>query len=164
MCQLKGMKDVLAEEGGAEKCSTKFQMKICLKSGICQVLQRSRQLMWCHSGVGWWLPAMPSLKSESGADSIVPTNMGDALESLLEDEDYQYIHEVTKGKGRSWRRRNGTARENPHQQFAAEPNFLLIFFSRHVGLTTCLGPVHLCFNPLSCCLRCVTTLFVLYFK
>ena len=38
------------------------------------------------------------------------------------------------------------------------------FFSRHVGLTTCLGPVHLCFNPLSCCLRCVTTLFVLYFK
>ena len=63
-------KDVLAEEGGAEKCSTKFQMKICLKSGICQVLQRSRQLMWCHSGVGWWLPAMPSLKSESGADSL----------------------------------------------------------------------------------------------
>ena len=45
-------------------------MKICLKSGICQVLQRSRQLMWCHSGVGWWLPAMPSLKSESGADSL----------------------------------------------------------------------------------------------
>ena len=34
------------------------------------------------------------------------------------------------------------------------------FFSRHVGLTTCLGSVLLCFNPLSCCLRFVTTLFV----
>ena len=31
----------------------------------------------------------------------------------------------------------------------------------HVGATTCLGPVHfMCFNPLSCCLRYVTTVFV----
>ena len=44
---------------------------------------------------------MPSLKSESDADSILPTNMGDALAGLLENEDYQYKQEVTKGKGRS---------------------------------------------------------------
>ena len=46
---------------------------------------------------------MPSLKSESGADSILPTNMGDALAGLLENEDCQYKQEVTKGKGRSRR-------------------------------------------------------------
>ena len=72
------------------------QMKICLKSGICQVLQRSRQLMWCHSGLGWWLSAMPSLKSESGADPILPTNRGDALASLLEYEDCQYKQEFQR--------------------------------------------------------------------
>ena len=32
---------------------------------------------------------MPSLKSESAVDPILPTNMGDALASLLEDEDCQ---------------------------------------------------------------------------
>ena len=41
-------------------------------------------------------------------------------------------------------RRNGTARDNPHLQFAAGPNFFPTF-SCHVGLTTCLGPVHLVF-------------------
>ena len=50
-------------------------------------------------------------------------------------------------------------------------SFLLLFmfsylFFRplcHVGAITCLGPVHLmCFNPLSCCLRYVTNLFVLF--
>ena len=71
-------------------------MKICLKSGICQVLQRSRQLMWCHSGLGWWLSAMPSLKSESGADPILPTNRGDALAILLEYEDCQYKQEFQR--------------------------------------------------------------------
>ena len=45
---------------------------------------------------------MPSLKSESGADAILQNNMGDDLESLLEDKDSQYTQEVTKGKGRSW--------------------------------------------------------------
>ena len=34
---------------------------------------------------------MPSLKSESAVDPILPTNMGDVLANLLEDEDCQCI-------------------------------------------------------------------------
>ena len=52
--------------------------------------------MWCHSGLGWWLSAMPSLKSESGADPILPTNRGDALASLLEYEDCQHKQEFQR--------------------------------------------------------------------
>ena len=40
---------------------------------------------------------------------------------------------------------------------------LILFFFCHVGPTTCLGPVHFqCYNPLSSCPLCMTTLFVHY--
>ena len=44
---------------------------------------------------------MPSLKSESAVDKILPTNMSDALASLLEDEDclargYQRQRQILK--------------------------------------------------------------------
>ena len=59
--------------------------------------------------------------------SILPTNTGDALASFLKNEDCQYIQEVTKGQGKSWRslRKKGTARDNTPKQFAAGPNFFL---------------------------------------
>ena len=46
---------------------------------------------------------------------------------------------------------------------SSKENVFTFHHSCHVGAPTCLGPVHtMCFNPLSCCLRFMTTLFILF--
>ena len=47
--------DVLTGEGSTEKCSSLVQTKIGWTSRTWQMLGRSRELAWCHSGLGWWL-------------------------------------------------------------------------------------------------------------
>ena len=126
-------------------CSDENQQNIQNLSGAVEKPATNVMSLWsgmivsCYSLPEKWKWCRFDCSNQHG-------NMGDDMVNLPKNEEYPRTQKVTKGKQRIlkfWFWRNGTARDNPHSQFAAVANISFqLFFFGHVGLTTCLGPVH----------------------
>ena len=111
-------------------CSDENQQNIQNLSGAVEKPATNVMSLWsgmivsCYSLPEKWKWCRFDCSNQHG-------NMGDDMVNLPKNEEYPRTQKVTKGKQRIlkfWFWRNGTARDNPHSQFAAVANISFKFF------------------------------------